>query len=167
MEATGYDRLTTAPVLPEHRQEGIDDGGIELGWAAAQELGDGIDGVELKAIGWLLSHCIVRVHDGDDTRGEGNRRARQLHRVAAATEPLVGGAHDGRDAAQGGTDAQDIGADLNVPPHDGHLARCERRGLRQQSVGHGSFPDVVQARGGVEFGPRLRVHAQRSRDGLP
>ncbi len=45
---------------------------------------------------------------------------------------------------------QNLRSQRHVPPHDRQFAWCERRGFRQQRLGHRHFADVVKARRQVE-----------------
>ena len=80
-------------------------------------------------------------------------------------EPLVRGEHNRRGFGKRTRRCEDLGAGIDVPPHDRKLARRQLRRFRDEGFGHRGLADVVHARGDWENRSELDIHAHFARDG--
>ena len=140
--------------------------GVELGTAAAPDLGDGMLDRERRLVGPSVGHGVERVGDRDDPSRDRDRLATQAGGIAAAVPALVVGERDlGRDLQnRKATFTENAPADHGVGLDDLELLRRELARLEQDRVGNPDLADVVQGGRALDHLDQLLVQAQHSRE---
>jgi AcrR family transcriptional regulator len=131
----------------EHRDEGVDDLGVELCPASRHDEAGRLGLRPCPLVRPLAAQRVVDVGDAHDPSDERDRGALDAERVPGAVPPLVVRLGDlGRHLEHRGRVAgEDAMPHRRVGLHHLVLLDRQRAGLAQHRVGHGDLADVVEA----------------------
>lgn len=140
-------RLCDADAMAEHGGERGHQLGVELRSAAGANLIHRFVGRAYRAVGARQRHRVEGIGQRDDPAFERDLVVRGAGRVAAAIEPLAGGANEQGDFGQGGHRGQRFGADGGVALDFFAFGGGERQRLVHDRARDAQLADVVEPGG--------------------